>query len=112
MAREVLDRFGCYPWPGNIRELRTAVEHGVVMAKGSRVELSDLPPGIREMRESRKQGSSIRSARLEDLEKEAILAALEGADQNITVAAKQLGISRRTLHRKLAEFRKGHRKKT
>ncbi|NDC80076.1 MAG: sigma-54-dependent Fis family transcriptional regulator [Verrucomicrobia bacterium] len=106
-TRSVLDQFASYSWPGNIRELRTAVEHGVVMAKGSKVEVSDLPPGIRELGTKFRQGGASRATRLEDLEKEAILAALESAGQNITEAARQLGISRRTLHRKLAEFKKG-----
>ena len=110
-ARNVLDRFASYPWPGNIRELRTAVEHGVVMAKGSKVELSDLPPGIRGFEGASRRNSVVRGVRLEDLEREAIYQALEHAGQNITDAAKQLGISRRTLHRKLAEFKKGSSRK-
>ena len=106
-ARIVLDRFASYPWPGNIRELRTAVEHGVVMAKGSKVELVDLPPGIREFHEGGRRIGLPRGLRLEDLERQAIHQALQNAGQNITEAAKQLGISRRTLHRKLAELKEG-----
>jgi DNA-binding NtrC family response regulator len=98
-SRSVLEKFRSYSWPGNIRELRTAVEHGVVMTKGQIIELMDLLP------------IANRKSKLEDLEKEAIGKALARTNQNITEAAKQLGISRRTLHRKLADSEKGGRKK-
>lgn len=92
-----------YRWPGNVRELRTAVEHGVVLAKGEWIEPSDLPVAVRGG--SRTKTSSIMdlSLKLDDVKRSAIDAALEKAGQNISQAAKVLGISRRTLHRKLAE---------
>lgn len=102
-SREVLDRLITHSWPGNIRELRTAVEHGVVMAKGKTVEVTDLPPGIRQDRAHAPVREGRRGETLEDLEREAIRRALEGTGHNITEAARELGISRRTLHRKLAE---------
>jgi len=108
-TRATLERLGQYAWPGNIRELRTAVEHGVVMAKGQQIELADLPPGIRNFHADNPPGGGWRDGKLEDLEKEAIRRALVKTQQNITEAAKQLGISRRTLHRKLAGSGKGKR---
>lgn len=106
-SRSVLERFGQYSWPGNIRELRTAVEHGVVMAKGQTIELSDLPSGIRDLPSAGRVVSVRSGEKLEELEHEAIRRALIQTNQNITEAAKQLGISRRTLHRKLAGSRRG-----
>ena len=106
-SRSVLERFGQYSWPGNIRELRTAVEHGVVMAKGQTIELSDLPSGIRDLPSAGRVVSVHTGEKLEELEHEAIRRALIQTNQNITEAAKQLGISRRTLHRKLAGSRRG-----
>lgn len=103
-SREVLERLISYSWPGNIRELRTAVEHGVVMAKGLKIEIADLPPGLRQTSASFRKVASFRLERLEDLEREAIHRALENSGHNITEAAKALGISRRTLHRKLAQL--------
>jgi DNA-binding NtrC family response regulator len=105
-SRAVLNKFTQYRWPGNIRELRTAVEHGVVMTKGKRVEVADLPPGIRQVGEGDQAKLVLRKGRLEDMENEAIQSALARSGYNITEAAKQLGISRRTLHRKLAESHK------
>ena len=110
-SRSVLEKFRSYPWPGNIRELRTAVEHGVVMTKGQIIELMDLPNGIRDSEGRTLLPITNRKSKLEDLEKEAIGKALARTNQNITEAAKQLGISRRTLHRKLADSAKGVRTK-
>jgi len=110
-SRSVLEKFRSYSWPGNIRELRTAVEHGVVMTKGQIIELMDLPNGIRDSEGRTLLPIANRKSKLEDLEKEAIGKALARTNQNITEAAKQLGISRRTLHRKLADSAKGVRTK-
>ena len=110
-SRAVLNKFTHYRWPGNIRELRTAVEHGVVMTKGKRVEVADLPPGMREVGEGGQGELVNRKGRLEDMENEAIQNALVKSGRNITEAAKQLGISRRTLHRKLAESNQTDRRK-
>ena len=110
-SRAVLNKFTHYRWPGNIRELRTAVEHGVVMTKGKRVEVADLPPGMREVGEGGQGELVNRKGRLEDMENEAIQNALVKSGRNITKAAKQLGISRRTLHRKLAESNQTDRRK-
>ncbi len=111
LSRSVREKFEHYSWPGNIRELRTAIEHGVVMTKGPTIQLADLPRGIRDFQAGMMPPSSVRLGKLEDLEREAIRGALVKANHNITEAAKQLGISRRTLHRKLAESGKGERKK-
>jgi len=97
-----------YRWPGNVRELRTAVEHGVVLARGQEVELRDLPASVRDG--GGQAGSAIRpgshTVKLEELEQQAIETALRKTNQNVTEAAKLLGISRRTLHRKLADAKK------
>ena len=92
-----------YRWPGNVRELRTAVEHGVVLAKGEWIEPSDLPVAVRGGSRSKASPVTDLSLKLDDVKRSAIDAALEKAGQNISQAAKALGISRRTLHRKLAE---------
>ena len=100
-----------YDWPGNVRELRTALEHGVVMASGPKVTLRELPAAVRQgglaMPLSTTQFAPPKIAPL-DLhanEHQLILQALDETGGNITHAAKKLGISRRTLHRKLKEMR-------
>lgn len=92
-----------YNWPGNVRELRTAVEHGVVLTRDDLIELQDLPPPLKET--SRPTSFSVGGTlNLESLEKQSIVRALEESGGNRTEAAKELGISRRTLHRKLNEY--------
>lgn len=99
-----------YRWPGNVRELRTAIEHGVVLARGREIEPKDLPVSVREGTRLREAvGVKPDAVSLEELERQAIELALQKTNQNITESAKLLGISRRTLHRKLAD-RKGARK--
>lgn len=100
---EVEELFTQYAWPGNVRELRTAVEHGVVMCRGRQITAADLPPDVR-----RGAGGSERlmldTLNLQDLEKQSIRRALAEQGGNRTLAARALGISRRTLHRKIKEY--------
>ena len=105
-----------YGWRGNVRELRTAIEHGVVLATGPKITLRDLPPDVRRGGESPDGRTRSRSEDchwsageafdLHATEERLILRALEETGGNVTQAAKKLGISRRTLHRKIKELRK------
>lgn len=96
-----------YRWPGNVRELRTAIEHGVVLARGGEIEPKDLPASVRDgAKPAENAGIRGSTLQLAELEQQAMETALRKTGQNVTEAAKLLGISRRTLHRKLAE-RKG-----
>jgi len=109
---ESLKKLCAYSWPGNVRELRTSVEHGVVMARGPQIELIDLPASLRSGSNAVKADESKSGVKLFDLEKNAIQDALKETGQNITAAAKRLGISRRTLHRKLVDSKSGKKRKT
>jgi DNA-binding NtrC family response regulator len=95
-----------YRWPGNVRELRTAIEHGVVLAKGIEIEPDDLPNSIRRGSEGIQSGIDPASLRLDKIQKSLIDAAMDKTGKNISKAAQALGISRRTLHRKLAQASK------
>jgi DNA-binding NtrC family response regulator len=103
-----------YGWPGNVRELRTAIEHGVVMARGTKLTLRDLPPNVRAatgaelpggITPGKAFGEKKSGLDLHETEKRLIMQALATTDGNITHAAKKLGISRRTLHRKINELK-------
>src|SRR5207249_10655068 len=48
LAPDAMDALLAYDWPGNIRELRTAIEHGVVMSTGPKITLRDLPMAVRQ----------------------------------------------------------------
>ncbi|MBA3960443.1 MAG: sigma-54-dependent Fis family transcriptional regulator [Chthoniobacterales bacterium] len=102
-----------YDWPGNVRELRTAIEHGVVMATGAKVTLRDLPPAVRQAGGAALPAGVARVKAFDEkaspldlhaTEQRVILQALSATKGNITAAAKKLGISRRTLHRKINEM--------
>jgi two-component system response regulator AtoC len=102
-----------YDWPGNVRELRTALEHGVVMATGPKITLRDLPAAVRQaapVGETRARSFEISGGPLDlhATERRLIMQALATTKGNITAAAKKLGISRRTLHRRLNEMNKGN----
>ena len=92
-----------YRWPGNVRELRTAVEHGVVLAKGKTIEPDDLPSSVRRGSEGIQSRVEPSSLRLDQIQKNLIDEAMNKSGKNISKAAQALGISRRTLHRKLAQ---------
>jgi DNA-binding NtrC family response regulator len=99
-----------YDWPGNVRELRTAIEHGVVMATGQQITLRDLPVGLRSPVGQGLPVSAIPPAdpkglNLRETETTFILRALEECRGNRSEAAKKLGFSRRTLHRRLKELK-------
>ena len=96
-----------YSWPGNVRELRNTIEKMVVMARGDRLTTRDVPPSIREESKHLDSGDAVAAAAaagsvsLAETEEAMIQAALRRCNNNRTEAARDLGISRRTLHRKL-----------
>ncbi|MBO5774910.1 MAG: sigma-54-dependent Fis family transcriptional regulator [Kiritimatiellae bacterium] len=89
-----------YDWPGNVRQLKNAIEKMMVLSSGDTLTIEDVPSEIA----SNKVTSFSQASTLADVEKAQILAALEAAGNNRTTAAASLGISRRTLHRKLKEW--------
>ena len=101
---------GClmrYAWPGNVRELRNVIERAVILAENGRITSRCLPPemGCQCSSADTLLPGQIRNASpaesLEDIERAHILRVLEQCGHNRTQAARRLGISRRTLYRKL-----------
>jgi len=101
-----------YSWPGNVRELRTAIEHGVVMSNDPVIDIRHLPqflhdhpstPGPSSL-PSKNSLAGTADFNLHALETNTIRAALATAEGNRTHAAELLGVSRRTLQRKLKEL--------
>jgi DNA-binding NtrC family response regulator len=93
-----------HTWPGNIRELRNAMLRAAILAPGDRILPDHLPPNVRaaEIRSTPAGSPSPRS--LAEIEREAILAALERCGGNRSQAARDLGISRRKLLYRLKEY--------
>ncbi len=91
-----------YSWPGNLRELRNAIERAIVFCKGNELQPDDLPANIRAAAGGAALLVGLRS--LEDLEREAITQTLEATRYHITKSAAVLGISRKTLLEKRKKY--------
>ena len=100
VSPEAMKLLEAYPWPGNVRELRNAVEKMCVLSPTGEIGEEDVPD------EMKRGGARTLSTAgtLEETEKEKILAVLEECGGNRTKAAERLGISRRTIYRKLEEY--------
>ena len=103
ISGEAMEAMSKYSWPGNVRELRNMVERMVVLARSNRLGLRDVP---RELKEEPVAGPRLsqRAVSMEDAKKQMVIDALEACGGNRTKAAERLGISRRTLHRKLNQY--------
>jgi DNA-binding NtrC family response regulator len=105
---ETLELLMKYSWPGNVRELRTAIEHAVVLCRGDKISTRDLPASVR----AGAAGGAADPQRMltrddltvKEAEKQLIIRALNETNGNRTLAAKRIGMSRRTLHRKLHTY--------
>ena len=94
-----------YNWPGNVRELRAAIEHAVVMCSTPKIGVRDLPASVRRpAANSEGPPEEAHGLNLHQSERNLIFRALEESGGNRTQAARILGISRRTLHRRLKEL--------
>jgi len=102
-----------YSWPANVRELRNAIEGAVALCRSERIGLRDLPVNVRGQGGGIGAGGSAKSViehknlTVKEAEKQLILRALEEHNGNRTLAAKKIGMSRRTLHRKLHDYHLG-----
>jgi len=94
-----------YPWPGNVRELRNAMERAVLLSRSELILPEHLPARVRAAAEQPAAAGAADSERLDEIERQAILQALQQHDFNRTETAKALGISRRALLYKLQRFR-------
>jgi transcriptional regulator with PAS, ATPase and Fis domain len=110
---EVMDLFRDHDWPGNIRELENLTERLVLMAKGEQIVMEDVPAELIEAVEAAAQTASpdekksikdLIREKTGDIEKQMIVRVLEECEGNISKAARQLGLSRRGLHLKLAKY--------
>ena len=103
-----------YSWPGNVREMKSAIEWAVFSASGPRIDVGDLPPDVKgdaggepppEGAAPRASSAILVGKTMAEIEKEAILTALQASGGNRRKAAERLEIGLRTLQRKLKEYR-------
>jgi DNA-binding NtrC family response regulator len=91
-----------HDWPGNVRELRNAIEGALLVAGGLAIDIGDLPP---ELLPEPDAAPADAADSLEAAEQAAIARAMAASPGNLAEAARQLGISRSTLYRKLERYR-------
>jgi DNA-binding NtrC family response regulator len=108
-AGEALEAMMRYRWPGNVRELRTSIERAVVFCRGEKITLRDLPANVRDGVAGAAPMDAApvleqNNLTVEEAEKRLIIHALKECHGNRTLAARKIGISRRTLHRKLHTY--------
>jgi two-component system response regulator HydG len=98
-APEAIQAMLDHPWPGNVRELENAVERGVILARSSSITPQDLSLGL-----PLREGGSGGTTTLKELERHHILSVLERHGGNQARAARELGVGRNTLWRRLKEY--------
>jgi two-component system response regulator HydG len=102
---EAMDRMLKHSWPGNVRELENAVERAVVLALGEYIGERELPPQLSGASgEIGRPDGGFANMTLEELERLAILDAMDATGGNKSEAARRLGITRKTLHSKMTKY--------
>jgi DNA-binding NtrC family response regulator len=101
------ERLLAYPWPGNVRELQNCIERAIALTRHATIAVEDLPETVRGYKRSHvlvagEDPSEL--APLAEVEKRYVLRVLEAAGGNKSLAAQTLGITRKTLYRKLEEY--------
>jgi DNA-binding NtrC family response regulator len=105
VSPEAMGRLMNHPWPGNIRELRNCLENTVIFLEGGEIGVDNLPNTLREPSPEQPSGDLVTPGMtLDQMEQEAIRQTLSLTEGNRTRAAEMLGISRRTLQRKIKDL--------
>jgi two-component system response regulator HydG len=101
VSDEVMEIFQRYPWPGNVRQLKNVIERAVVLAKGNKITLKELPPEYIGNKRQKAMHSSIMT--LKELELQAMKNVLQECRGNKSEASRILGISRKAFYKKLKD---------
>jgi DNA-binding NtrC family response regulator len=107
---QAMEALAGHGWPGNVRELENVIHRTLLVSAGLELTLADLPPGLTSGEaqaptskdQTASSGGGAKS--LEELEREAIVGAMESNKGNLSDVARQLGIGRSTLYRKLEQY--------
>ena len=107
-----MEAMATHGWPGNVRELETVIHRTLLVTSGLEITLEDLPPGIGADQAAATRGGgeasgsqiAAGSLNLEEIERDAIVRAMEQNKGNLSDVARQLGIGRSTLYRKLEQY--------
>ena len=110
IAPECAERLLAYGWPGNVRELENCIERVIALTRHETIGVDDLPEKIRDFRRSHVLVASDDPSELpslEEVERRYILQVVEAVGGSKTIAARVLGLGRKTLYRKLEEYKVG-----
>jgi two-component system response regulator HydG len=108
VAQEALDTLIEYDWPGNVRELENTIQRAMALSSGPLIQIADLPTTLQHPASRAVQPAGAHSVvPLRDVEREAILGAVEQCAGDKLRAARMLGIGKTTLYRKLKDYSKG-----
>ncbi|HYA86899.1 MAG TPA: sigma 54-interacting transcriptional regulator, partial [Nitrospirota bacterium] len=103
LSDDVLEALMHYEWPGNVRQLKNVIESAIALAKDNRITASELPEEFRSRLQKIISSEKEVVKPLKVLERQAISDALHLNGGNISKAARQLGISRKTFYKRLKE---------
>ncbi len=103
VSYDAMSRLMSYDWPGNVRELENCIQRALALGVGLLIEVKDLPSSLLNQIWQGNVGPPI--VTLKDLERRAIVEALETTEGDCVRAAKLLGIGKTTIYRKLKEYR-------
>jgi DNA-binding NtrC family response regulator len=110
IAEDAMAAIVAYPWPGNVRALRHALERAIILSDGDTLRIGDFPLPAVPVRPSAaappaaSEPSPAATATLADIEKQSIVAALARHGGNVTHAAAELGITRTSLYRRMEKY--------
>jgi DNA-binding NtrC family response regulator len=108
IAEKAAEKLLAYTWPGNVRELRNVIERAVALTQFEKIAVEDLPEKVREFRSSQVIIGSQDPTELpplEEVERRYILHVLEVTGGQKTTASQILGLDRKTLYRKLGQYK-------
>ena len=104
ITAECMELLTIYPWPGNVRELENAIERGIILMRGTALTEKSLPLPIQKLAENQVVVEEEQPKSLYEAEKILILKTLKETSGNKSQAARQLGITRKTLQNKLHKY--------
>ncbi|MBS1951348.1 MAG: sigma-54-dependent Fis family transcriptional regulator [Bacteroidetes bacterium] len=99
VSPEAINKLKKYPWPGNVRELQHAIERAVIMADSNMLQESDFL-----FSKKGYESSSTDSLNLDEVEKQAVIKAIQLHGGNISKAADELGLTRASLYRRMEKY--------
>jgi two-component system response regulator HydG len=102
LSAALIDRLAAWPWPGNVRALRHAVERAVILSDGELLQAADFP--LADVERDTPPPAATDVSRLDAVEKAAVMRALERHRNNVSRAAEALGLTRTSLYRRMEKY--------